>query len=352
MIFLPRQRASSDRARPFSPAFLALLHRTLVGLGIFHLVAQLLLWFPIEFARTDHWRDIAVYYDALQRFTHGGSLYQPWPQYGVQMTPSRFFYSPVFLLLLRPLAGLSYQGFSHVWLVMVFSAFWGYCACLGRLTSNRWDWHATLLYGLVIDTLMEGYTALCLGQFEPFMWLLFGLALTSKRSRAGWLALAALVKIHPVWSLLLALTQDKRAWKEALLFALPVVAVSWWVVGTRTWLMWWPATQPVASQGTFYVGNWSWPFTVLRLLAWRGWLEASGTLPVWAKTWLSAWAVGGPCGMAYLARRQSPELRLALVAGAGALFAPLCWGFYYPLLLLPYAVWQGERRLGSGRENS
>ena len=330
------------RVPRLSAEFGALLHRVLVGLGVFHFVAQLFVWFPMEWARTDHFRDIAVYYDAIQRFAHGGNAYLPWPDYGVQMTPSRFFYSPVFLLLTRPLAGLDYQTFSHVWLCLVFAAFWVYCACLGRLTANRWDWKTTLLYGLVIDTLMEGYTALCLGQFETWMWMLFGLALVSKRSRAGWLAWAALVKIHPVWSLCLALTQDKRAWKSALLFALPVVAASWILAGTRTWLQWWPATQPVASQGTFHFGNWSWSFFVLRLAWCAGLLKASGALPVWAKMWLAGCAVGAPIGMAYLARKLSPELRLALVACAGVLCAPLCWGFYYPLLLLPFAVWRGE----------
>ena len=327
----------------FSPRFGELLGKSVVALAVFHFVAMLLVWFPTEFARTDHFRDIAVYYDAIQRFNHGQNAYELWPDYGVQMTPSHFFYSPVFLLWTRPLAGLSYQNFSHVWLCLVFGAFWVYCACLSRLTTGKWDWKAALVYGLVIDTLMEGYTALCLGQFEPFMWMLFGLALTT-RGRAGWLALATLVKIHPIWSLCLALTQNRSAWKWALATTVPVVALSWCLVGTRAWLMWWPATQPVASQGTFHFGNWSWSFFGLRLMWCAGLLKASGTLPLWAKAYLSLCALGAPLGTAFLARKQSPELRLTLVASAGVLFAPLCWGFYYPLLLLPFAVWQGERR--------
>ncbi len=324
---------------------MALLQHAFVGLAIFHFVAQLLVWFPIEFARTDHYRDVWVYFDAATRLKNGGNVYQPWPEYGVQMTPSRFFYSPIFFLLARPLAELSYGNFSHVWLTLVFGAFWVYCFCLSRLSTGKWDWKSALIFGLVIDTLLEGYTALCLGQFEPFMWMMFGLALTT-RNRAGCLALATLTKIHPVWSLGLALAQGgKNAVKNAAIFALPVILLSWWIVGSHTWAMWLPSTQPVASQGTFHPGNWSLSFFGLRVLSWCGLLAAHGTFPAWAKAYLSLCAVGAPLTMAWAARKQSQELRLALVAAAGVLFAPLCWGFYLPLLLLPFSVWRGERRL-------
>ena len=314
-----------------------------MALGVFHLFAQLLYSLPLELARTDRLRDTVVFYEALRRLTHGGSVYQPWPGYGVQMIPSRFFYSPAFLLLVRPLAGLDFVAFARTWTILMHGAFWVYAFCLSRLATGRWNVRAALLWALVADLVMQGHTALSIGQFDPFMWMLFGLALIYARHRAGFLAWATLVKIHPLWSLCLALGQDKRAWKSALLFALPVVAASWWLVGTRTWLMWWPATQPVASQGTFDGSNVSLSFFALRALHWAGLLQASGALPAWAKGWLSACAVGGPLATAYAARRCSPELRLALVACAGVLFAPLCWTAYLPLLLFPLAVWQGER---------
>ncbi|RYG56756.1 DUF2029 domain-containing protein, partial [bacterium] len=270
--------------------------------------------------------------------------YQPWPQYGVEMTPFRFFYSPPFLLLVRPLAGLDFLTFARVWTLILLVPFWVYSFCLSRLATGKWDWKVALLFGMVINMVLRGYATLALGQFEPFMWMLFGLALTTK-NRAGWLALATLVKIHPLWALALTLGQEgKSAWKNAALFALPVLFASLWLVGLHNWAMWWPSTQPVASQGTFNADNWSLPFFGLRLLNWAGLLKASGTLPSWAKAYLSLCAIAGPLGVMFWARNYSRDLRLALVACAGVLFAPLCWTLYFPLFLLPIAVLIGERR--------
>ena len=324
-----------------SPGFWAMLWRAAIWLGALHLALQLLLMVPALCSRTDRLRDVAVYYDALQRMMRGVNVYQPWPSYGVQMTPFRFFYSPTFLLLLRPFAGLDFLTFARVWSCLLLVPFWVYAFSLSRLTTGKWDVKVALVFGLAIEFL-RGYASISLGQFEPWMWMLFGLALTVG-GRAGWLALATLVKIHPLWSLGLALTQDKRAWKSALLFALPVLAASWWLVGTRNWAMWWPATSPVASQGTFNADNWSLSFFGLRVLNWLGLLKASGALPAGAKLWLSLCAVCGPLGVMWWARRGSNELRLALVACAGVLCAPICWTLYFPLFLLPLAVWLGER---------
>ncbi len=325
-----------------------MLWRAAVWLGALHLALQFALMVPALWGRTDRMRDVAVYYDALQRFSRGARVYQPWPGYGVQMTPFRFFYAPPFLLFLRPFAGLDFLTFARVWSCLLLVPFWVYAFCLSRLATGRWDAKVALVFGLAIE-FGRGYASISLGQAEPWMWMLFGLALTT-RTRAGWLALATLVKIHPLWSLCLALGQSKGAWKSALLFALPVLAASLWLVGTRNWAMWWPATQPVASQGTFNSDNWSLSFFALRLLHWIGLLKASGTLPAWAKAWLSVCAVGGPLGVMWAARRQSPNLRLALVACAGVLCAPLCWTLYFPLFLLPLAVWLGERSLSMAPE--
>ena len=335
--------AAPKRSMGFSPAFAALGWRCLVALAAFHLVAMLCYSLPLELARTDSARDTLVYFQAAKRLLSGANLYQPWPDYGVQMTPSRFFYSPAFCLLLRPLASLDFLSFARVWTVAMHVAFWVYAFCLSRIASGKWDWKRAFVFALVADTLFQGHVALSIGQFEPFMWMLFGLALTT-RSRAGLLALATLVKIHPIWSLCLALTQDKRAWKSAMLFSVPVLAASVWLVGVHNWAMWWPSTQPVASQGTFNPGNVSLSFVGLRLLNWAGLLKASGTLPGWAKAYLSFCAVGAPLLTAWMMRRRSPELRLAMVASAGVLFAPLCWTAYLPLLLLPVAGWLGERK--------
>ncbi len=297
---------------------------------------------PTLWARTDLDRDLIVYMGAALRLRDGANVYQPWPGYGVEMTPFRFFYSPPFLLMVRPLAELDFLTFARVWTCSLLAPFWIYAFCLSRLATGKWNWKAALVFGMAIEFL-RGYAAIALGQFEPWMWMLFGLALTTK-NRAGWLALATLVKIHPIWSLCLAISQDRRAWKSALGFALPVLLASVWLVGPHNWSMWWPSTSPVASQGTFNADNWSLSFFGLRVLNWAGLLKASGTLPSWAKAYLSGCALAGPLCVMFAARRTSKELRLALVACAGVLFAPLCWTLYFPLFLLPLAVWLGERK--------
>jgi len=313
-------------------------------LGALHLVYQLGVMAPEVWERTDRFRDVVVYFDAATRLKNGVDVYQPWPNYGVQLTPFRFFYTPPFLLLVRPLAELPFVWFARLWLLLMLGAMWVYSFCLAKLATQKWDWKAALVFGMVIDLGLHGWITIALGQAEPIMWLLFGLALTT-RNRAGWLALATLVKVHPVWSLGLALHEGKRAaWKSALLFALPVIAASFWLAGAHNWVRWWPATQPVASQGTFNTDNWSIPFAGIRLAHALGIVPNSGTLPPLARFYLSACAVAGPLGAMVAARKLSPNLRLSLVACAAILCAPLCWSLYMPLLLLPLAVWVGERR--------
>lgn len=339
----PRRAFASSSLLSPSPELKALVWRALVVLGALHLLYQLFVIMPIAFERTDPYRDAIVYYHAAVRLRDGANVYQPWPQYGVQMTPFRFFYSPPFLLLVRPLAGLDFLTFTRVWCTILLVPFWIYAFCLSRLATGKWEWKSALVFGLLVNIPLRGYAAMILGQFDPFMWMLFGLALTT-RNRAGWLALATLVKIHPVWSLCLALAQGgKRAWKSAALFAIPALALSFVLVGAHNWSMWWPATQPVASQGTFNSDNWSLPFLGLRAAHELGFLAASGPLPSWAKAYLSVCALTGPLAIMFLTRKMSPELRLALVACAGVLFAPLCWTLYFPLFLLPVAVSIGER---------
>lgn len=322
-----------------------MLWRVAVGLGIAHCALQLLVMVPIMLSRTDLDRDVIVYYLAAARLRDGLDVYQPWPQYGVEMTPFRFFYSPPFLLLVRPLAGLDFVTFARVWILILLVPFWTYAFCLSRLTTGKWDWKVALIFGMITNIALRGYASLTLGQFEPFIWMLFGLALTT-RNRAGWLALATLAKIHPVWSLALTLGEGgKKEWKSAALFAIPVLVASVWLVGIHNWMMWWPSTQPVASQGTFNADNWSLSFFGLRILNWVGVLKASGTLPSWAKAYLSLCVIVGPLGVMFWARKYSRELRMALVACAGVVFAPLCWTLYFPLFLLPLAVWLGEKKV-------
>lgn len=342
-----RSNMTSLSAR-LSPSFVQLLQRAVIALAIIHFLFQLGCILPIQLARPykspNRQFDMDMYYSAALRLKQGVDVYEPWPEYVPKMTPNRFFYSPPFLLLTRPLVDLGYPTFARVWLILITIAFWVYAVCLAKLTTGWWNWKAALVFGMIINLGMSGDATIGVGQFEPFIWMMFGLALTTQH-RAGWLALATLVKVHPIWSLCLVLHAGKaRAWKHMLLFALPVLLGSLWLVGMHNWAMWWPSTSPVASQGTFNIANWSLSIAVLRVLHSMGWLQTDASFPVWAKAFLSLCAVGAPLTMAYVARKASRELQLALVASAGVLFAPICWKIYSPLLLLPLTVWLGENR--------
>jgi hypothetical protein len=339
--------ALSARPSPLSPQFFDLLRRVVVALAILFAVFHISFVVPNQLARAgsdinlNH--DVDIYYRAAVRLQQGLDVYQPWPEYTPGKIPDRFFYSPPFLLLTRPLVEFGYQGFSRIWVLLIISAYWVYAAALAKIATGKWDWKATLVFGMLISIVFHGDQALQVGQFEPFMWMMLGLALATK-CRAGWLALAMLVKIHPMWVLGLALYHGKaRAWKQMLWFTIPVLLASVWLVGLDNWAMWWPSTAPVASQGTFLRFNWSLSFYVLRLTHYVGWLEVSPPLPIWAKAFLSVCAVAGPVLTAFMARRTSSQMQLALVASAGVLFAPLCWMIYTPALLLPVAVWWSER---------
>jgi hypothetical protein len=342
----PSSRKSIWQVRP-SPAFVGLFFRIVLVLAILHAVVQVGCFLPLQMSKLwsipGNGHDMDIYYKAAVRLKQGADIYQPWDNYGPHLVPNRFFYSPPFFLLTRPLVELDYTGFGRVWLVLMMGAFWVYAACLAKLAMGRWNWKGTLVFCMLTNMSFGGNYALNLGQFEPVMWMLLGLALTTK-NRAGWLVWATLVKVHPVWSLALALYEGKaRAWKQMLLFALPVLLASLWLVGAHNWAMWWPSTGPVAAQGTFFAGNCSFSFFGLRVANYLGWLQATAPLPLWAKAYLSLCAVGAPLGMAFAARKASFELRLALVASVTILFSPLCWSCYYPILLLPAAVWLGER---------
>ncbi len=322
----------------FSPQFRRLLWRSLVALAIFHLAFQLLVWLPENWNRDDRFRDLVVYYDAAMRLKTGLPLYHLWPDYTPAVVPSRFFYPPPFLLLTRPLVELNYLWFGRVWLLIVLAAFWIYAACLARLATGKISWKTVLLAGMCID-LCQGYVAIGLGNFEPVMWACYGLAF-STRFRAVPLAFAAMMKLHPVWTLALVIKNEGR---HALFPAASVLLAGFgagiWLCGLQNSLNWWPATSPVVSQGTFNLANVSLSFALIRVFEAIGTLDAHSPLPVWARVYLSLMALGAPLLTLIFSRKWPLELCYALTASATILFAPLCWMIYLPLLLAPAAIW-------------
>lgn len=328
----------------FSPAFCRLFGHTILFLALFHLVFQLVVWLPLNWNRLDRDRDIIVYYDAAMRLKTGAPLYEPWPEYTPALVPNRFFYPPPFLLLARPLAELPFLWFCRVWYLLLLAAFWIYAATLGALATGGWNWRPTLIAALAVGLCPPTYIALGYGNFEPVMWACYGLAF-STRLRAAPLALAAMMKLHPIWALFLVIHHGgKRAFFPALTILLAGFGLGIWLCGVQNALGWWPATSPVISQGTFLRENWSLSFAVLRVLRIFGWNYSGGPLPNPARLYLSLTALLAPLSTLYFTRRKPLDLRLALTASATILFAPLCWHMYIPLLFAPATILYRERR--------
>ncbi len=329
--------------RGFSPQFLSLLWRVLTALAIFHLAFQLWWWLPLMWNRAETSTDSHIYYQAAVRLKDGLPLYQPWPEYTPQLLPSRFFYPPPFLLLTRPLASLDFLWFSRVWTLLLMLAFWVYAACLSKMATGKVGWKAVLIAGMCINLCPKGYITMAFGNFETVMWACYGLAF-STRFRTAPLAFAMMMKLHPVWTLLLVLQNGgKRSFFVASSVLIAGIGGGLWICGLQNSLNWWPSTSNVVSQGTFWDGNVSVSFALLRVISALGWNYDGGILPLWAKAYLGIVALAAPLLTIYFSRRKPLELRLALTACATILFAPLCWTMYLPLLLSPAAIWIGAR---------
>lgn len=330
--------------RAFSPEFHHLFGRALLLLAILHFAFQLSVWLPLNWNRLDRDRDLVVYYDAALRLKNGEPLYQLWPGYTPALLPNRFFYPPPFLLLAKPLVELPFLWFCRVWYLLLLGGFWIYAATLGWLATGKWHWRPTLIAGLLVGLYPPTYIALGFGNFEPVMWACYGLAF-STRVRAAPLAFAVMMKLHPIWALFLVVQkQGKRALFPALTVLIAGFGFGIWLCGLENSLQWWPATSPVVSQGTFFNGNVSLSFAVLRVARLLGWDYFGGPLPIWARAYLSLMAIAAPLLTIYFSRKSSLELRLALTAGATILFSPLCWIMYIPLLYAPAAILYRERR--------
>mgnify|MGYP002778874133 FL=1 len=322
-----------------------MLRRVFVWLSVFHLAFQLAWWVPEQWSRNDQNRDVTIYYAALQRLERGEAVYQPYENYGPHILPDRFFYPPPFLALLWPLRDLSFLWFSRLWYGLVLAAFWIFAACLARIATGRWSWKSVLGAGLVLQLTPGAAVAVAFGNFEPVMWACYGLSVAalvcSRQARAALpLAFAVLMKLHPLWALsLVCFKGGRRAVWGAALVLVSGIALGMGASGWENGSQWWAATSPVVSQGNFYGGNLSLSFLGVRLVDWLGWNYETGPLPPLFRGYLALMSLGAPLLTLYFSRFKPLEWRVALLAAATILFAPLCWGMYLPTLLLIPALW-------------
>ncbi|HZP83461.1 MAG TPA: glycosyltransferase 87 family protein [Chthonomonadaceae bacterium] len=316
----------------------ALLRKALLLLAALHLAWQLGVLVPVMWQRTDTRRDMVLYYTAARHALRGEPLYEHWPEYGPHLTPFKYFYPPQFAVVIAPLGALPFPVFSRLWYALILLAFWVYAGCLARLACGRVSLEGCLIAGLALGLLPKIYIALVLGQADPFVWVLFGLAFCLP-SAGALLAVAAQIKLYTFWPLAVAGWHERqRILRPAAIALAAGMALGGLACGWGTFGEWARSVLPVVGQGTFNNDNVSLSFAVLRLARGLGWNYAGGPLPGIARFYLTVMELLGPLTVAYLTRRCERQMQTACVAAAALLFAPLCWTCYLALLLTPAAL--------------
>lgn len=318
---------------------------TLKFLAIAHLAMQLLVWLPGHVARQDSLRDVPIYLNAIRAVKTGRPLYQPYSDYGPNTVPRRYFYPPPFAAALSLVPGNfsdepTRQAFSGAWYILLLCGFWWYAWALAKLAGHRHFW-GLLIAGLALGLWPGANVAMSYGNVEPLMWALLGTSLSA--GWGGWrgaaVAVAALIKIHPLLALATAFRRETRAYKFSALATLAAgLALGATVCGAESYAAWRAATGNMASQGTFLGNNVSLSFACIRLVNLTVWTYSGGPLPGAARIFLMVCAVGAPLATVWFTRGAEPKMRLAILFSVTILFAPLCWDMYLPVLLLPLAL--------------
>jgi hypothetical protein len=315
------------------------------------LIGNLFLAFPANWSRGDWYLDTLYYYTAAERVRTGQTLYWPWPEYGPHVLTEaasypyeRHPYPPFMAPALAPVTRVPYETFARFAYIPLFATFWIYAACLCKLATGRWLIGGTIVAGTLLGIVPGSYMALSLGQLDPILWAVFGLALASSRFRAVGFAVLTMVKLYGAWPLVLSWWYEGR---RAVIPAAATVALGVGVgaivkgpVGYITaFADWIRYMGPVVGQGTFNPHNVSLSFAGLRVLIELGWdFYVPGPLPQWARLYLTIVGVAAPLSTVWLMRRRDPVLQYAVITCVAVLFAPLCWVHYLPLLLAPAAI--------------
>jgi Glycosyltransferase family 87 len=326
---------------PLEPGF---LRRAVLALAVVQAACQLGAFLPAHWNRRDPISDRTVYYVAARAVVRGEPLYHPIPDYGPHKRPDVYLYPPSFAAALTPVAYLPFQWYSRLWYVLLLVAYWVYAVCLARLYDPRVTARSVLVAGLALAVCPGAYWGMSLGQVDPILWALFGVGLVAAGARGAALSAAALIKLYAVWPLAAAAVREgKRVILPAAALVAASLALGAVACGVQAYVEWARVVLPIVGQGTFNPDNVSLSMLGLRLASRLGWSYTAGPLPQAARLYLTFSAVAGPVAVWWFTRRRSTALQYGALGLAGALFSPLCWSSYLPLVLAPLAVWLGER---------
>lgn len=327
------------------------IRHVLLVLAVLHLLLLMCYSLPKRVLRTDKNRDLLAYYLVSERIQKGGAVYWPLPQIGPHdPSPNLYLYPPVFASLLGFIPTKSFVTFSKTWTILLYLMFWVYAVCLARLASGKVSLSGTLIAGLVLTLFPGTHSALSLGNVDPFLWALFGLALVIPTLRGSGLMAIALVKPWAVWPLIWSFREGKKVLIGSLLVTFIGTSLGMFVIGPTKFFsncsIWIREVLPSLGQGSWSLGiwgNWSLSFAVLRVIkALDLWNYQGGVLPLWARSWLLLAGISAPLLSGWLLRLKSKVLQLSVMGCTAVLFAPTCWTYYLPLLLSPIAVITGN----------
>jgi len=329
-----------------------------VGARLLLLIPAIQLYVTLASVRAPEDSDYNILYVHAEMARSNETLYWAWPEYGphfgtsgLRFPADRVFYPPFLTPGLSLVTRWGIDAFANLWFVLLWAAYWVYAGALAKLAHGRVRIGPTVAWGVALFLLTgrSAQSAVNLGNVDPILWAIFGLALAYPAARGIGFMSMALVKLYGVWPLVFAAARREwrtvRAAGATLLGACLLVAL---ILGPTTFvresLAWFQYMLPVGGQGTFNDYNISISFFGLRVARWLGWWDyTAGPLPGSARTYLTLMGIAAPVITGWLLRRSDRRLQYALIVCAAVFFGPLAWNFYSALLLAPIAIWFGMR---------
>ncbi len=327
---------------------LPLYRRVLLFMAIFHFVSMLGYSLPVRLLRIDKYRDLTAYYQVIERIHNNEPVYINLPKKGPIKQDPVYNYPPILSSIFAMMPVMSFVTFAQVWTLLLYVAFWVYAICLAKIAAGRVTVTGALVAGLALTFFPGTHMALSLGQVDPFLWALFGIALTVPAIKGAGLMAVTLVKPWAMWPLLWSLRDGWRVITGVLIVSVGSLVLGVLVRGTDVFyaecLTWFRDWLPQLGQGTWTAGNWSISFGVLRVIKGLGlWDYSGGLLPLWARLWLHFCGIAVPILVGFFLRRKHMILQISVVGCSAVVFAPICWTTYLPVLLTALSLLAGQK---------